>query len=178
LADAVSKPVDSPAAPTAATASFVRAWTRAEVRELLSQRGTPSTAAAGQAAFAGATCSACHRIDGAGGSSGPDLTTLGSRFGVDDLLDALFEPSKTISDQYADTELQTDEGDLYVGRVESDRDGIVRLVDSAGRKLEVESARIVVRRPWKLSRMPVGLLDTLDEAGIRALFDYSLGKVR
>jgi putative heme-binding domain-containing protein len=97
---------------------------------------------------------------------------------VDDLLDALFEPSKTISDQYADTELQTDEGDLYVGRVESDRDGIVRLVDSAGRKLEVESARIVVRRPWKLSRMPVGLLDTLDEAGIRALFDYSLGKVR
>ena len=35
---------------------------------------------AGKAAFEAAQCSKCHRFNNDGGSTGPDLTTLGNRF--------------------------------------------------------------------------------------------------
>lgn len=179
LSDAIQPRATGTAAPAAAPRrTAVRRWTRAEVRSLLAEREAPASKEHGRAAWEAATCGSCHRIDGVGGSSGPDLGTLGSRFGVDDLLDALFEPSRTISDQYADTEVQTLDGDLVVGRVEGSKDGTLRLVDSAGRVVEVEEASIAVRRPWKVSRMPAGLLDLLEPDEVRALVDYSLGRAR
>jgi putative heme-binding domain-containing protein len=179
LADAIRAPSRAQAAPAAAPRKApVRNWTRDEVRRLLADGSATTSAARGRAAWEAATCSACHRIAGEGGSSGPDLTTLGSRFGVEDLLDSLFEPSRTISDQYADTEIQTAEGDLHVGRVERTKDGALRLVEPSGQVVEIDEASIVVKRPWKVSRMPAGLLDHLQAEEVRALVDYSLGRAR
>ena len=54
----------------------------------------------GQNFFGAANCTSCHRIFGAGGIIGPDLTGAGGRFSPMDLLEAIIEPSKQISDQY------------------------------------------------------------------------------
>lgn len=179
LADAIAtRPRESTAVAAAAPAAFVKHWTREELGAAVNSRASITPVAAGRAAWARAGCGACHRIEDAGGSTGPDLTTLGSRFGQEDLFDALLEPSKTISDQYADTEVQTTEGDLLVGRVEGEADGLLRLVEVSGRKVEIPLAEIAVRRPWKLSRMPAGTLDTLDADGVAALVDYALGRSR
>ncbi|HCN82203.1 MAG TPA: heme-binding protein, partial [Sphingobacteriaceae bacterium] len=57
----------------------------------------------GKAMFTASNCSSCHSMRGEGGSVGPDLTQLGTRFSDKDILESIIEPSKAISDQYAAT---------------------------------------------------------------------------
>ena len=47
----------------------------------------------GKEAFEAAQCAACHRFANEGGDSGPDLTTVSSRFTRSDLLSSILEPS-------------------------------------------------------------------------------------
>lgn len=46
-------------------------------------------------------CSKCHAIAGEGENAGPDLTQLATRFSSKDILEAIIDPNKAISDQYA-----------------------------------------------------------------------------
>ena len=46
-------------------------------------------------------CIQCHRVEGRGGSVGPDLSSAGNRFGRRELLESIIEPQKVVSDQYA-----------------------------------------------------------------------------
>ena len=55
----------------------------------------------GEKTFAAARCIVCHRFGGEGGATGPDLTQAAGRFGPKDLAEAILQPSKVISDQYA-----------------------------------------------------------------------------
>ena len=48
-----------------------------------------------------------------GGSIGPDLTQLGTRFSDKDILESIIEPDKAISDQYAATIFQLKDGSTY-----------------------------------------------------------------
>ncbi|HIC54070.1 MAG TPA: c-type cytochrome, partial [Gemmatimonadetes bacterium] len=41
-------------------------------------------------------CTSCHMIDGAGGLSGPDLSTIGARRSPEDLLSDLVEPDERV----------------------------------------------------------------------------------
>ncbi len=57
--------------------------------------------------FSAARCVVCHRYSGEGGATGPDLTQLAGRFGAKDMLEAIIEPSKVISDQYKASVVET-----------------------------------------------------------------------
>lgn len=161
------------AAVVAAPAAFVRRWTRPQLEKLLAAPLAGRSFEAGRDAFAKSTCLTCHRIGDAGGATGPDLTSAAARFGIADMLDAILEPSKTISDQYRDVELRTSDGDLLVGRVESEKDGSIRLRRAPSDEVvDVAESDVEMRRPYPLSRMPAGLLDTLDEQGVLDLFAY------
>ena len=76
----------------------------------------------GRAMFKVSLCSSCHSIKGEGGSIGPDLTQLGTRFSDKDILESIIEPDKTISDQYAATIFQLKNGTSIVGRLTRDDD--------------------------------------------------------
>ncbi|MFY0256251.1 c-type cytochrome [Chitinophaga sp. 30R24] len=73
----------------------------------------------GRAMFATSLCSSCHTIRGEGGVAGPDLTQLGTRFSTKDILEAIIDPSKTISDQYAATVFSLKNGGSILGRLVS-----------------------------------------------------------
>lgn len=85
----------APAEPRA----FVRAWTTTEAAAALEVAGAPDLAR-GERLFEAVGCVQCHRVNGKGGSVGPDLSAVGSRFGRRDLLEAILEPQKVVSDQY------------------------------------------------------------------------------
>ncbi len=51
------------------------------------------------------TCAACHRRGEFAGRGGPDLSSVGSRLQTADLLTAILQPSRDISDQYRSTRL-------------------------------------------------------------------------
>ena len=176
-------PKTADATPEPAPAPKVRTWTRAELEAAL--RGSTSASSSssntldlGRAAFTKARCATCHRIEGAGGATGPDLTGVGRRFTRADLLDALLEPSKVISDQFRDTELFTTDGEIYVGRIErEDAHSIVlRRLPPNEDLIEVAKKDLEERRPSALSRMPSNLLDVLDEDEVRALVAYLLDR--
>lgn len=71
----------------------------------------------GKAMYVATTCSRCHAMKGEGGNIGPDLTQIGTRFSTKDILEAILDPSKTISDQYAATQFQLKNGKSLVGKI-------------------------------------------------------------
>jgi putative heme-binding domain-containing protein len=71
----------------------------------------------GKNMFVATTCRACHQIQGEGGATGPDLTQLGTRFSAKEMLEAIVNPDKTISDQYAATQYSLRNGSSIVGRL-------------------------------------------------------------
>ncbi len=153
-----------------------REWSAGELRILLASPLHGRSFERGRAIYESATCAQCHRLRAEGGSTGPDLTGAGSRFSRLDLLDAILEPSRVISDQYGDQELVTADDELLVGRIEREEGGSLhlRLLPPAEELIEVDAARIVERRAHPLSRMPAGLLDALTEEEIADLFAYVL----
>ncbi len=153
---------------------LVHAWTASEIEALL--RDDTATTANGRKVFEKARCATCHRFGGVGGDTGPDLSGAGARFTRRDLVEALLEPSKVISDQFRDVELITRDGDLYVGRIEKETPSALTLRRMPPKEDSIELARdeIEERRFHPFSRMPAGLLDVLTADEVRALFDYVL----
>jgi putative heme-binding domain-containing protein len=71
----------------------------------------------GKNMFAATTCRACHQMQGEGGATGPDLTQLGTRFSTREMLEAITDPDKAISDQYSATQYSLRNGSSVVGRL-------------------------------------------------------------
>lgn len=161
---------------SAPAATFVKRWTKeeliAELREPLHGRSFDG----GKTAYAKANCAQCHRIGGEGGATGPDLTGAASRFSPSDLVEAIVEPSKAISDQYQDVELRTHDGELFVGRPEGERDGFLkfRRLPPDEDVIEIALDEIESRRLHSLSRMPAGALDVLTRDQVLDLFAFVL----
>jgi putative heme-binding domain-containing protein len=74
----------------------------------------------GKGLFVSSLCASCHTMNNMGGTSGPDLTRLGTRFSYRDMLEAIIEPNKTISDQYGATVFSMKKGGSVIGRLVSE----------------------------------------------------------
>src|SRR5207244_12928162 len=62
-------------------------------------------------------CIKCHRLGNEGGTVGPDLTAVASRFGRREILESIIEPSKVISEQYQNEVVTTKTGKVITGRL-------------------------------------------------------------
>ena len=71
----------------------------------------------GKSMYSASLCIQCHSMKEEGGLIGPDLTQLGTRFTYRDMLEAIIEPNKTISDQYGSTIFYLKEGGSILGRL-------------------------------------------------------------
>ncbi len=155
---------------------IVRDWTLKDFSGRVGEVTANRSFAAGQAAFESTGCTQCHRFRRKGGGVGPDLTNLGSRMTPEKLLEALIEPSKTIAPGYATTIVQTSDGEVYTGRIDSeDEDGIVlRTVASFAEPTRIEKSEIVDRSASTESIMPAGALDTLEAHEVLDLLAFLL----
>lgn len=129
----------------------------------------------GKQMFAVAQCYKCHRFAGQGGIQGPDLTASSGRFSARDMLTAIVEPSKEISDQYQATQFMTDDGKIVVGRVANLNNNTLMIATNMldpGNFTNLNREDIVETRPSKVSMMPNGLLDTLTEDEVLDLLAY------
>ena len=72
----------------------------------LANRGDPVR---GRALFddqRGVGCIKCHRVNGAGGEGGPDLSRVAVNYGRADLIDSVLFPSKKVADGFRTTMLR------------------------------------------------------------------------
>ena len=123
----------------------------------------------GRAAFTKASCAACH--DG-GRALGPSLLGITKRFGVDDLLTSILQPSKDIPPRYRPLRITTTDEKVHIGMIVYEaQDGII-LQTSADTSVRIAGASIASKRAVETSLMPAGLLDKLTDAEIADLFVY------
>jgi putative heme-binding domain-containing protein len=121
----------------------------------------------------------CHRFGNDGGSTGPDLTQAGGRFQVRDMVEAICEPSKVISDQYKGSIVQTADGRVLTGRIVAESPTAVTIFtnpEDATAFIELERAAIEEILPARESLMPRGLLDQLNESEVLDLIAYTLSR--
>lgn len=154
--------------------SIVKAWTVAELESELSKIKGKRDFERGRELCAVAQCFKCHRFSGQGGIQGPDLTASSGRFSGRDMLTAIVEPNKEISDQYQATQFLTDSS-VVVGRVANlngDKIMVVTNMLAPGEFTEIKVDDIIERRPATTSMMPAGLLDTFKPDEIADLLAY------
>jgi putative heme-binding domain-containing protein len=121
--------------------------------------------------FTTAHCINCHRFNGTGESTGPDLTSLGQRFQRKEVLESILFPSHVVSDQYA-SQMVLANGRSYVGIVARQPDGSVTVLQSDGGKVSLKADEIEETEPSKTSTMPEGLLNPLTLEQVADLFAF------
>ncbi|HCN82696.1 MAG TPA: heme-binding protein, partial [Sphingobacteriaceae bacterium] len=97
-----------------------KTWKIDEALTLLQKDSTTRSFEQGKNMFSAVQCKNCHTMRGEGGSIGPDLTQLGTRFSQRDILESIIDPSKVISDQYASTVFTLKDGSSVIGRLKNE----------------------------------------------------------
>ena len=154
--------------------TFVKNWQMADLVGDLDQASKGRSFAQGQDAVYGSLCLMCHRMGDEGGSVGPDLTAVASRYSRQAILESIFDPSKVISEQYANTDVTLKDGTFFTGRIVSDTDETITLRPSmlAPETKEIRKADIKTKEVSKVSPMMPGLLNTLTKEEILDLLAY------
>lgn len=156
------------------TRQFVHNWQLDDLLPVLDQVEKGRSFEKGKAAFEAAQCAKCHRFNGEGGSTGPDITGVGARFNPQYIAESLILPSKVVSDQYMTTTIVTDGGDVLTGRIinEDDRKVSIRTNPFAEALTEIAKENIEERTLSPLSEMPQGLINTLTKEEVLDLIAY------
>jgi putative heme-binding domain-containing protein len=155
-----------------------RKWSVDEVTSLATKGLSGRDFENGRRTFAAARCIVCHRFDGEGGATGPDLTNVAARFRFGDLAEAMVEPSKVISDQYRATVI-TSLGKVITGRIATEQDGKVTVLvdpEDATKVVVVDKDDIDDMQPSKTSLMPADLLNTLSQTELLDLIAYMMSR--
>ena len=152
----------------------VRTWSVAALAPRLDEVGGARDLERGARVYRGTLCIQCHRFDGEGGSTGPDLTGVSGRYSREDLLRSLIEPSHSISDQYGQTAVNRTDGSRVVGRVVGLSEDTVEVnTNPYGRSIvSVPRAEVASMSPVATSAMPERLLDVLEAEEILDLMAY------
>jgi putative heme-binding domain-containing protein len=123
----------------------------------------------GRAVFA-KTCATCHRLFGAGGQVGPDLTGAG-RKDLDYLLSNIVDPSAVVTKDFQLTVLALADGRVVNGIVVGETDQALTL-QTAQSRVVIPKEDMVERTASAKSLMPDGLLLPFNPEQIRDLIAY------
>lgn len=158
-----------------------RDWQPSDADALLAPGLDGADRARGHELFHAVGCARCHYFAGEGGNHGPDLTSLGNKFGPRDVLEAILQPSAVISDQYAGQVLTKKDGSTLFGFVQRTFHGDVDVYAVMPAAADAELVRVPVAdvqkvEPAKLSPMPSDLVDALSADELRALLAFLLAR--
>ncbi|HBE67627.1 MAG TPA: hypothetical protein DDW52_05705 [Planctomycetaceae bacterium] len=152
-----------------------RKWTTEELLDAVSAGLQDRDFANGQKMYSAAKCVTCHRLGTLGKSLGPELTQIGERFKIRDIIEATVLPNKAISDQYAVNVFLTVDGNVVTGRVisrDSQSVSIATNLERPGELTRLASDEIEESHVSKVSTMPKGLLDGLNRDEVLDLIAY------
>lgn len=156
--------------------SFVKNWTMKDLEGDLGVGLEGSRDFANGRKMAGAgSCYACHRFNGEGGAVGPDLSSAGGKFSPYDLLEAIIDPGKQISDQYGATDFKMKDGTVVTGRIMNLAGNTYNvntdmMKPSTITMVDVDQLDSIEASP--ISMMPPGLLNTMSPDDILDLLAY------
>jgi cytochrome c oxidase cbb3-type subunit III len=110
-------------------------------------------AAAGEKLFA-SHCAGCHRINGSGGSSGPDLSEIAALRSDVDILDSLVNPGAVVSSEYWSFAGRTREGKSFRGTRLNEDTHSIQIRDDEGRLISLRRQDVAELELVRKSPMP------------------------
>ena len=129
----------------------------------------------GKAMFSASMCNLCHTMRGEGGTIGPDLTELGTRFSYKDMMIAIVDPSRTVSDQFAATVFHMKDGSTIVGRLvnqDADKYYVSQNPFAPLTQRELSKKEVIKTQLSKESIMFPGLINRLNGEELKDLLAY------
>lgn len=115
-------------------------------------------------------CVVCHTFNGEGAKIGPDLTGIGARPRADFFVD-IIDPNRSVEANYRLWNITTKDGETYAGRLDSETQTSVDILDSAGQKHTLQRKDITEMQASNLSIMPAGF-EQLPEDDLAGLLEY------
>jgi len=153
---------------------FVKDWKMADLEPVIQRAEAGRSFADGKTAFHDAQCMLCHRFGNEGGSVGPELSAVATKYTRRDILESILEPSKVISEQYQNYTVVKKDGESETGRiVDEDNDRVVVQPNPlTPERVTIKKSDIAERRGSKVSPMPQALANQLSEEEILDLIAY------
>ncbi|MEO6597616.1 MAG: family 16 glycoside hydrolase [Planctomycetota bacterium] len=182
LADLVGKAkADAPKFAAVPPKGPGRVWQLADAEAAVREGLTGADVRAGHNLFHAIGCASCHYFAGEGGNHGPDLTSLGNKFTPRDVLEAVIEPSKVVSDQYSGSVLTKKDGTALFGHIVKTNHGDAEVYEVMPAVADAVLVRVPVAdvakvEPSKLSPMPANLLARLSADELRELMAFLLSR--
>lgn len=151
-----------------------RNWTVAEALPLM-ENLKGRNLIKGRAMYAATQCLSCHTMQGSGGIVGPDLSQLGNRFSITDILEAIIEPNKAISDQYAATIFRMKDGSSVIGKISHEDKSSYYISQNPFDPLTLRAVSkndVQGRSISEISLMMPGLINPLNPEELKDLMAY------
>lgn len=154
--------------------TFVRNWSIADLQQDLPALQEARSLERGKALFGSAGCAQCHRIKQELAGIGPNLTDISRRRTPTELLESIIMPSARIEPQYASTILQTTDGKIVQGRIQSENEQeiVLRGHESFAEPMTIRQEDIEERALSQVSMMPLGTINHLQRDEILDLLAY------
>jgi len=156
--------------------TFVKNWTMKDFGDDVNDAvKTDRNFANGRKMAGAASCYVCHRFKGEGGAVGPDLSSAGGKFSAYDLLEAIIDPGKEISDQYGATNFNLKDGTVISGRImnlgQDHYQVNTNMMDPSSKtSVNVKDIQSIEASP--ISMMPPGLINTMSKEEVLDLLAY------
>jgi putative heme-binding domain-containing protein len=131
----------------------------------------------GKDMFAALLCKSCHSMRGEGGSIGPDLTQIGTRFTTTDMLVHIIEPNKEVSDQYAPYLFAMKDGRSVLGKLVNEDNETYYVSQNPfmpDNLIELSKAEVTSKKLSHISLMPPLLLNRLSGEELKDLIAYMI----
>ncbi|QDT05515.1 Cytochrome c [Rubripirellula lacrimiformis] len=119
-----------------------------------------------------AACARCHRVTGEGSLVGPDLASVGMKYGERELLYHIQYPSGAINYNFVATSFLFIDGRIQNGLVLDRQDGKITLGIATGQQITIEEDDVEEERPQSVSLMPEGLVANFTEQQLCDLVEY------
>lgn len=130
--------------------------------------------ARGQSVFESdaAGCKKCHNLSGGERRAGPDLGAVGDKFGREQLVQSILEPSATIHPDYGTIVVTTADGKVHSGVLQKRGEKELELIDAEGKPVRLPRAEIDQEKRTGTSLMPTGLHKALKPEQFADLIAY------
>ena len=128
----------------------------------------------GQAIFNSpkAACFSCHKLGYMGGTSGPDLTSIGQVRTERDLLESIIYPNASFVRSYEPLIVTTKANEVHSGVVRKDAADEIVLATGPNTEVRIARADIADMRPGTVSIMPAGLDQQLSRQELADLLAF------
>jgi putative membrane-bound dehydrogenase-like protein len=107
------------------------------------------------------SCGQCHRVQGQGDWVGPDLSTIGTKYGKDELFRSILSPSSAIGYNFRTAVIALKNGQVWTGLAVEDSPDRVVLKTVDGKRINIAPADIEERGFTDVSLMPEGLAESM-----------------